>query len=104
MATKKTTTKKAPASKKLSTVRKSTPKKTARKKSNFSAASVITSRVRLEREDTAFFTFRITRQTLYWLILGAVVLLFTVWLTQLQSDIQDLYDQIDASTAEMSAL
>lgn len=99
MATKKTTTKKSPAPKKQSTVRKST-----RKKSSSSPASIITSRIRLEREETAFFTFRITRQTLYWLMLGAVVLLFTVWLMQLQSDIQDLYDQIDASTAEMSAL
>jgi cell division protein FtsL len=49
-------------------------------------------------------TFRVTRQTVYWLVLSLVIILFTLWLTRLQADIQDLYDQIDANTAEMSTL
>ncbi len=49
-------------------------------------------------------TFQITRQTVYWLVLGFVVILFTVWIMQLQADIQVLYDQIDATTLEASQM
>ncbi len=45
-------------------------------------------------------TFRVNLQTLYWLILGGVVLLFSMWILQLQSDVQKIYDQIDINTAE----
>ena len=100
MATKKTTTKKTPV-KKASTARKSSPKKSTNKKS-VSAVASLRNQLRLQREETEFMTFRITRQTLYWLVLGVVVIMFTLWLTKLQADIQDLYDQIDANTAAIS--
>lgn len=103
MATKKTTTKKAPATKKPSTARKSTTRKSGSAKAK-APLRKLAAQIRLQPEESAFLTFRITRQTLYWLLLGVVVLIFTFWLTRLQSDIQDLYDQIDASTAEMSTL
>ena len=102
MATKKTTTKKAPATKKPSTARKSTTRKSGSAKAK-APLRKLAAQIRLQPEESAFLTFRITRQTLYWLLLGVVVLIFTFWLTRLQSDIQDLYDQIDASTAEMSS-
>ena len=86
MATKKTTTKKTPA-------KKSTVK---RKSAKTSAPSVLSS-VRLERETRPFMTFSITRETVYWLVLGAVVILFTIWLMRLQMNIQALYDDIDSS-------
>ena len=44
------------------------------------------------------------RETLYWLILGAVVVTFALWITQLQSDINALYDQIDSANAESTIL
>jgi len=42
-------------------------------------------------------TFQLTKETVYWLVLGAVVILFTIWLMRLQMDIQTLYDDIDAT-------
>lgn len=97
MATKKKpTTTKAPAKKKPTAARKTPLKQKAAKR------SLLRAHIGLRPEETEFMTFRVTKQTVYWLVLGAVVILFTFWLTQLQSDIQDLYDQIDANTAEMS--
>ena len=98
MATKKTTTKKTSKAKKPTTARKSASKSTAAKRLS------LASQIGLRPEETDFMTFRVTRQTLYWLVLGLVVILFTVWLMKLQMDIQTLYDQIDANTASMSEL
>lgn len=98
MATKKKpTTTKAPAKKKPTAARKAPAKKTTKR-------SLLRTHIGLKPEETEFMTFRITRQTLYWLVLGVVVIMFTLWLTRLQADIQDLYDQIDATTAEMTTL
>jgi hypothetical protein len=98
MATKKKpTTTKAPAKKKPTAARKAPVKKSSKR-------SLLRTHIGLQPEETEFMTFRITRQTLYWLVLGVVVIMFTLWLTRLQSDIQDLYDQIDATTAEMTTL
>lgn len=89
MATKKTTTKKAPAKKKP--VAKSS--KAAVKKAQSSRVLAI----QPEQED--FMNFRVNRETVYWVVLGAVVILFALWIMQLQSDIQKIYDDIDASSA-----
>lgn len=87
MATKKTTTKKAPAKK----------KSTAKRASAKASASPL-SAVRLQPETKPFMTFQLTKETVYWLVLGAVVILFTIWLMRLQMNIQALYDEIDTST------
>lgn len=99
MATKKKPTTKAPAKKATTKVRKAAPKKKTQAK-----RSLLRTHVGLRPEETDFMTFRITKQTLYWVVLGAIVILFTWWLTQLQADIQDLYDQIDANSAESAIL
>ena len=44
----------------------------------------------------AFFTFRITRQTLYWSILCAAVLALGIWVMSINIQVQNIYDQIDA--------
>jgi len=44
----------------------------------------------------AFFTFRITNQTLYWTILCALVLALGVWVLSINIQVQNIYDQIDA--------
>jgi hypothetical protein len=101
MATKKKpTTTKAPAKKKPTTARKAAVKRTPKS----SKRSLLRTHIGLQPEETEFMTFRITKQTLYWLVLGVVVIMFTLWLTRLQSDIQDLYDQIDATTVENTTL
>lgn len=81
MATKKTTT-----TKRKRTVK--TTKKAPEMKS-----------FRVAKESTPFLTFRLTKQTIYWLILSAVVVAFTLWLLKLQSDIQDIYNNIDANSS-----
>ena len=54
---------------------------------------------RVTKDDTPFFTFKLTRQTVYWLALSAVVIAFTLWILKLQSDIQDIYNSIDANNS-----
>lgn len=49
----------------------------------------------------AFFTFRVTRQTLYWLILTGIVLLLGIWVMSISIKVQQIYDQIDASNESM---
>lgn len=83
MATKKTTT----------TKRKRVSPAAKRKK------SLEMKSFRVARNDVPFFTFQLTKQTLYWLVLGAVVVAFTLWILKLQSDIQEIYNTIDANNS-----
>ncbi len=83
MVTKKTTTPK----------RKRTVKTTKRAKASEAKS------FRVAPEDVPFFTFKLTRQTLYWLVLSVVVIAFTLWILKLQSDIQDIYNSIDANSS-----
>ncbi len=43
-------------------------------------------------------TFTPTKQSLYWLVLGVIVICFATWILKLQSDIQAIYDSIDANS------
>lgn len=100
MATK--TTPKKPAKK--STVKKAPVKRPAAKKRTASksvaASNVSTNRlVNLVRDEESFMTFRVNRETFYWVILGVVVIAFSMWIMKLQSDIQSIYDQIDYTTS-----
>ena len=97
MATKKTTTKKAPVKKKPVT-KTTVSKRSSVAKSNSSRVLAI----QPEQED--FMTFRVNRETVYWAVLGAVVILFAVWIMQLQADIQSLYDDIDANSAASDSI
>ncbi len=44
-----------------------------------------------------FFTFRITHQTLYWIILAVVVVTLAAWVLSISIKVQHIYDQIDAT-------
>lgn len=108
MATKKTTT-----TKKATTSKKPATKATRVTKTTKPAAKRVTKAktqpkparaLGLRRENEDFMTFRVNRETVYWLVLGAVVIVFTAWIMQLQSNIQELYDEIDANTASASVL
>lgn len=68
----------------------------AKRKSTKKKALVHRSFVR-SKETQPFFVFRVTRQTLYWLILAVIVLALGVWVLVLNIRIQNIYDQIDAN-------
>jgi type VI protein secretion system component VasF len=87
-------------SKKKSTTKKSAPRAVAsRKRKSTSKRPGIRRYVSLQQSNDDFMSVRFTTQTLYWLVLGVVVVLFTLWLMHLQASIQEIYDQIDANTA-----
>lgn len=83
MATKKKTT--------------TTKKRPATKTSKRSKQSEMKS-FRISPEEQPFFTFRLTRQTTYWILISIVILGLALWILKLQAEIQDLYNVIDANT------
>ena len=103
MATKKTTPKRAPVKKKPA-VKASASKGKKAPSVSAKPKRVTTKHLKLQRENEDFMALRVNRETVYWMVLGAVVILFAVWILQLQADIQKLYDEIDASSAAYSAL
>ena len=50
------------------------------------------------KPDEPFFTFRITHQTVYWLILAVIVVSLAAWVLSISIKVQNIYDQIDATT------
>lgn len=48
----------------------------------------------------SFFSFRVTEQTVYWAILGFMVLALGVWVITINDKVQYLYDQIDQQNAD----
>ena len=85
----------ANTSNKSSTKKSTTKKKTAvRKKTAASKAPVS---FKLEQDRDNFTSTKFTSQSLYWIIFGIVVIAFALWVTKLQSDIQDIYDRIDSA-------
>lgn len=77
----KTTKRKTVAAKKPTVVKRTTVKKKSAR-----------------ADEPQFMEARITEQTLYWLIFGAVAIMFAMWIFTLDSKIQKLYDQVDASS------
>lgn len=51
-----------------------------------------------------FMSFRITDQTVYWAVIGILVIALGVWVTYLQVKINEIYDQVDANTYEIDLL
>lgn len=58
----------------------------------------------LTAEREPFFTFKVTKQTLYWLVIAVISLAFSGWIYKVQADINDLYDQIELMQASESTL
>ena len=82
---KKSATKKTVAKKPLKrVVHKSTAAKRTQKMQSF----------RVYKEAPPFVTFRITRQTIYWVILIAFVIVTQLWLLKIQMDIADLTNSL----------
>lgn len=90
------TTSKAPAKKPTRKPVRATATRSAKKKGYQS--------FQLAESQEPFMQVAITRQTIYWLILGAVVVVFGWYLMSMYQSIQDIYIQIDEiRAAEMDA-
>ena len=50
---------------------------------------------KLAKETQPFTSFKITEQTVYWLVFTGVVLFFGLWILNINLQVQELYDQID---------
>ena len=113
MATTKKSVTKKPVTKKATTTRKTVAKKAPVKR----ATSVRTKKATHSEWDLPsagkfksfkvahapkFFTVRITDQTIYWAILGFIVLALGIWVVTINEKVQYLYDQIDAQNADDS--
>lgn len=107
MATKKpapkktTTARKATTAKKTSTTKKATTSKrrpTVRRAAAKPKKPAVRS-FRCSAETDPFMTLKITKQTIYWLIIAVAAIAFTLWIMKLQGDINDLYDQIETIRA-----
>jgi hypothetical protein len=59
---------------------------------------------RRARASDPFFTFRITHQTLYWLILAGIVLGLGLWVIDISNKVQKIYDQIDATNQQIELM
>jgi hypothetical protein len=98
MPAKKTTTKKSPA-KKEATRKTATTKASGPKLVRMAKRPQMES-FRLARPQSPFLTIAITRQTLYWAIIAAAVLGLGMWIIYLQNQVNQIYDAIDASSAD----
>lgn len=98
MATKKTTPKKTTAAAKKTTtaVRKKSP---AKRKAASKPKVVPMQSFRVYHDPQPFMTFQITKQTLYWLVIAAISISFTAWILKFQSDINEIYTQIEMMQA-----
>lgn len=98
-ATKSTT--KKPAAKKAPAKRATTVKP---KKASASKASSSQYKSFQASPDKQFFSVRITDQTIYWAVLGIIVLALGLWVISINDRVQHLYDQIDTQNAESALL
>ena len=97
-----TTKKSSTTTKKPSTPKKrtSTAKTTRTRSTPTKAASAATRTQAKTYDDSPFMTFRITRQTIYWGILCAIVLALALWVVDINDRVMRIYDQIDQTTLE----
>jgi hypothetical protein len=102
MATKKSTKTTVKKSTKASAARKTKAVKAPVKRKTASKKKPAIKSFRVSPRDEPFMSMSLTRQSLYWVVLGIVVIAFAVWILKLQSDIQDIYDSIDYAEAAIT--
>ena len=68
-------------------VKKPVNKPSGTKKTKLSSFDAPVKSFRLSRNNPPFMTRRITRQTLYWLVIMVVIVCFQLWILKLQIDI-----------------
>ena len=69
-------------------------KQSSRTKTNKSRRNQVYRSFKKQPEHKKFLTFKVTEQTLYWAVLGLVVLGFGAWLLKLQFDINVILNSI----------
>jgi hypothetical protein len=87
--------KKVPASKATKVVaKKPTAKKTTVKKTGAKSVpqTVSMKSFRVARDQQSFSTFQITRQTVYWIVLIAFIILAQLWILKLQVEVASLLE------------
>ena len=94
MATKKPVTKKRSA---VTTKRKIASKKQVSTKKSRAVKPTKMASFRLAKSNESFMQFSPSVQSLYWIVLGVVIILFAMWVMKLQADISNIYDRIDAN-------
>ena len=67
------------------------------KKHTLLAADPPMQTLKLSRKDLPFFTLHITKQTIYWSILLVVVLVLQLWILNVQLDVIQTVDSINAN-------
>lgn len=97
------------APKKASSAKKTPAKKSPAKNKSTAASAKKTAVLPMQsfrpaRPTEPFFTFKITRQTVYWLILSVIVIGLAAWVLQLNARIQSVYDQIEQNSINIEAL
>lgn len=102
-STSKSTTKKA-TTKTAKSTSGATKKTTAKPKAVRTPAKSTRRYVGLDAQPSNFFQFRITIQTVYWAIIGALVLALGIWIINLQMQVHRIYDAIDTSESQYSQL
>jgi hypothetical protein len=89
MVTKKATQKKAPAKRKSSTTHKKATK------------SVDYISFKVTPNKRPFITFELTRQTVYWGLIGAAILFLGTYVVYLQIKVSEIYDQVDSNSSHI---
>ncbi len=59
---------------------------------------------RVSQPTGPFFSMQTSQQTVYWLILGVLVLGLGIWVTYLSMQVQQVYDRIDAINADDTSM
>ncbi len=80
-------TTKKPATKKVTT-KKAAPRKKAASKSTAAQMKSF----KLSSDNPTFRTFKITRQTVYWVILVSFIIFVQLWILKLQIEVTNLLD------------
>ena len=97
MATAKSPVKKTTPKKKA--VKKTPAKKAASKKSSAKAEQAYNS-FKVSSNQTPFTNFRVTRQTVYWVVLIAFIIFAQLWILKLQIDVANLIDERTSSLSQ----
>lgn len=96
MATTKKTASKKPTAKKTTaqkaTVKKTTPKQKPTSKSAKVQKTDAIRSFRIHQDTRPFTSFRITRQTIYWIILVCFIIFVQLWILKLQIEVATLLD------------
>ena len=51
--------------------------------------------LRIEKETEPFMRFCITKDTIYWIVIAIISIVFISWIYTVQSDLNDLYRQVE---------